>query len=374
MKKADGKSSPKAAEKATDCPLKSVRIQTPEAEKKADGPKEPKAVEIQPPTPQTPKRSWRKAEPRSERPQPELFGYAPFQAPPLAAYDPRVHAALNGSSTSFLFCVDRKIAATYSIPRPESTHPPAFVERPPSNAGLYRQHSFNSQFAAPVDRLDAESLYGARPDIFGATIERPGSRLSRASFAAGGLVQDVKFRRASAMSGFVCAEMPPVYGAHEAREAPRGKEIICGTCIFVMGIARMFLRSDYAKGQELFYGMSAVVAGLLGHLAARHRNHCLAVAAFVHSLINALLAFIPLVSALLPVLPLLQARSNGSFLSLGDPVEYLEADFVLAVFSIVQFGVALFVAIYGCRTAGAALHHFEELRFPREVGAEKGGF
>jgi hypothetical protein len=47
---------------------------------------------------------------------------------------------------------------------------------------------------------------------------------------------------------------------------------------------------------------------------------------------------------------------------LNESTEPLEADFVLAVFSIVEFGVALFVASYGCRSAGAAIGHIETLR------------
>lgn len=86
----------KAASKTADLSTKNVTIQTPETEKKADAPIAPKA-EIQPPTPQTPKTSWRKKEEqKAERKQPELFGYAPFQSSSFPTYDPRVHAAING--------------------------------------------------------------------------------------------------------------------------------------------------------------------------------------------------------------------------------------------------------------------------------------
>lgn len=78
----------------------------------------------------------------------------------------------------------------------------------------------------------------------------------------------------------------------------------------------MFMRAEYAKGQELFYGISVVTAGVFGYLAARHRNYCLAVTCFVHSLINALLAVIPFVTAVLPVIPLLGVK-NIAFVKVG---------------------------------------------------------
>lgn len=71
----------------------------------------------------------------------------------------------------------------------------------------------------------------------------------------------------------------------------------------------MFMKAEYAKGQELFYGMSVVTAGVFGYLASRHRNHCLAVTCFVHSLINAILAIVPIVTAILPIIPLLEVKN-----------------------------------------------------------------
>uniref|UniRef100_A0A914CRT3 Uncharacterized protein n=1 Tax=Acrobeloides nanus TaxID=290746 RepID=A0A914CRT3_9BILA len=140
-------------------------------------------------------------------------------------------------------------------------------------------------------------------------------------------------------------------------------QVLCGLCIFALGVSRLFLRAEYAKGQELFYGISVMCAGLLGVFAARHRSYCAAVSSFVHSTINAVLAAVPFLSGLLPILPFAyQKQPHVSFSSTDEP---LEVDFALALLSVGQFVLAVITSIIGCRSAGHTLHQIETLRIQK---------
>ncbi|KAI6185565.1 hypothetical protein M3Y98_00037700 [Aphelenchoides besseyi] len=340
MKKTEAKTNAtaKPADSSTKTPTKTVTIQSP-----TDESEQTPKTEV--PTPQTPKTSsWRKREQEKQKQE----RYSAFKAPPFPTYDPRAHSA---DRTSY-----------YG----------------------------NVPFVAHPDHLDVESIYGTQraPSQLGNFYgERPSSRLSHCGFN-GTMVDSSKFRPNSAMSG--CGAMsergfaistvkmsaPPTYG-QQVTEERIGKEIvnwtglslcsylqlICGVCIAMIGVARMFMHAEKAMGQELFYGISAIIAGLIGNLAARNSNYSLAVASYVHSLVNALLSVVPFVSAILPMIPLLGIKSGAAFLQLSDSTEPLEADFVLAIFSLVQFVVGLFISIHGCRTAGTAIAHVEQLRF-----------
>ncbi|KAI6199072.1 hypothetical protein M3Y96_00587700 [Aphelenchoides besseyi] len=393
MKKTEAKTNAtaKPADSSTKTPTKTVTIQSP-----TDESEQTPKTEV--PTPQTPKTSsWRKREQEKQKQerQPELYGYSAFKAPPFPTYDPRAHSA-----------------GAFMIPRPESAQPPTsfgidgLPHRPGTEMGMYRTSYYgNVPFVAHPDHLDVESIYGTQraPSQLGNFYgERPSSRLSHCGFN-GTMVDSSKFRPNSAMSG--CGAMsergfaistvkmsaPPTYG-QQVTEERIGKEIvnwtglslcsylqlICGVCIAMIGVARMFMHAEKAMGQELFYGISAIIAGLIGNLAARNSNYSLAVASYVHSLVNALLSVVPFVSAILPMIPLLGIKSGAAFLQLSDSTEPLEADFVLAIFSLVQFVVGLFISIHGCRTAGTAIAHVEQLRFRTTaclaVEGEKQGF
>uniref|UniRef100_A0A915DCE3 G-protein alpha subunit n=1 Tax=Ditylenchus dipsaci TaxID=166011 RepID=A0A915DCE3_9BILA len=146
-------------------------------------------------------------------------------------------------------------------------------------------------------------------------------------------------------------------------------QILFGSCIFALGVARMFLRADYAKGQELFYGISVVCAGLIGYFAVRHRSYCMAVSCFVLSIINAVLVFVPFLSGILPLIPLLTAASSGKpSISINGTNEPIEVDLALSILSLLQFAASLIVGVYGCRAVGSTIGHVEQLRFQQQTG------
>jgi hypothetical protein len=76
-------------------------------------------------------------------------------------------------------------------------------------------------------------------------------------------------------------------------------QIVFGTAIFCLGAVRLYWRADFAKGQELFYGISAICAGLVGFFASQNRSFSMFVAAFLLCCLNVVFIFVPFLSGAL---------------------------------------------------------------------------
>jgi len=120
-----------------------------------------------------------------------------------------------------------------------------------------------------------------------------------------------------------------------------------------------------------------VCAGLIGYFAVRQKSACLAVACFVLSMINAVLVFVPFLSGLLPLIPMMSSASKQPSISISGGNEPIEVDLALAILSMLQFATAIVVAVYGCRSAGATVQHVEAMRINgsghRAGGTPNGG-
>jgi hypothetical protein len=71
---------------------------------------------------------------------------------------------------------------------------------------------------------------------------------------------------------------------------------VFGAAIFCLGVVRLYWRADYAKGQEIFYGISAICNGLVGFFASQNRSFCMFVGAFLLCAMNTVFIFVPFLS------------------------------------------------------------------------------
>ncbi|CAD5223770.1 unnamed protein product [Bursaphelenchus okinawaensis] len=312
------------------------------------------------------KEQQEKAKKEQETKQKQLYGYVPFKAPPTPIYEVRPQAKAS-------------LVNSVSISRPGAAmgngNQPNVHFRPPSEMGTYRPASrFQSFTTLPrPDYLDVESLYGPPPPQpylhehnHSIDAARPGSKLSFA----------YEYKRpASAMSGIqiqppfiVTNSKYPVDECQiptkeivswDALRLSSCLQILFGMAIFAVGASRMLMRAEYAKGQELFYGISVMVAGIFGYFSSRSQSFTMVMWYFAHSLMNAIFAFVPLFSGMVP---LLQIYNNGGNRAVGTATEPIEVDFSLIILSGVEFAAALVVSLYGCRTLGRTIHAVVQIR------------
>ncbi|KAI1730195.1 hypothetical protein Ddc_02880 [Ditylenchus destructor] len=360
--------------------------------------------------------TWRKHEEQKQQ-NAGPFGYVPFknQTAPLPIYGIRGNTAVSGQSRApqMLNPADF-LHSTYAPPhalRPDSAMVPprdnnisqrgAGDSRPGSEMGMYLASKVPSRYQSYTtlprpEHVEIDDLHNfqasqqfAANDIYGMS---RGKSSNPAFYAEKqniyGIAKHPSHRPASAMSTSRPGMMPYIASGHYPLPHPaifdesgngRMKEIVdwgslnlssClqvlfGSCIFALGVARMFLRADYAKGQELFYGISVVCAGLVGYFSVRHRSYCMAVSCFVISIINAVLVFVPFLSGILPLIPLLSAAqsTNGKpRISINGTNEPIEVDLALAILSLLQFAACVVVGVYGCRAAGTTVNYVEQLR------------
>uniref|UniRef100_A0A183CBT2 Uncharacterized protein n=1 Tax=Globodera pallida TaxID=36090 RepID=A0A183CBT2_GLOPA len=147
--------------------------------------------------------------------------------------------------------------------------------------------------------------------------------------------------------------------------------IVFGSAIFCLSAVRLYWRADIVKGsQELFYGISAICAGILGVLASQHRSYCMLVAAFLHFATNVVF-FVPFISGILPLVPFITSTSasftgankQSPLLNLGGTVNNSKELPVLAgamvMLSLLQLAAAFSLLLYGCRTFGRTMRYIE---------------
>ncbi|KAL3115560.1 hypothetical protein niasHT_015898 [Heterodera trifolii] len=150
--------------------------------------------------------------------------------------------------------------------------------------------------------------------------------------------------------------------------------IVFGSAIFCLSAVRLYWRADIVKGsQELFYGTSAICAGIVGVLATQHRSYCMLVATFVHFSIN-IVFFVPFISGILPLIPFISSSAasfgitskQSPLLNLGGAMNNAKELPVLAgamvMLSLFQLAAAFSLLLYGCRTFGRTMRHVENIQ------------
>uniref|UniRef100_A0A915MBH4 Uncharacterized protein n=1 Tax=Meloidogyne javanica TaxID=6303 RepID=A0A915MBH4_MELJA len=145
--------------------------------------------------------------------------------------------------------------------------------------------------------------------------------------------------------------------------------IVFGSAIFCLGGVRLYWRADFAKGQELFYGISAICNGLVGFFASHNKSFSMFVATFLLCALNVVFIFVPFLSGILPLVPLL-STNNKSHISLTSTKEPVEVDIGLAVLALMQainffnfqLATAFSLLLYGCKAFGATMKRVEQLK------------
>jgi hypothetical protein len=137
-----------------------------------------------------------------------------------------------------------------------------------------------------------------------------------------------------------------------------GIYFVIGLGLLVVGTFRMFHKADYGKGLDVFCGIAAITAAILGYGGAKRRSYSMANAFFVLSLINVGLAIATLTSAIVPLLQLIEADSEQSF---GSGV-FLEAYTALAFISVLLLSVAIATSIFGFQSIGQVVEYVELYR------------
>ncbi|KAI1719012.1 hypothetical protein DdX_06129 [Ditylenchus destructor] len=311
--------------------------------------------------------TWRKHEEQKQQ-NAAPFGYVPFknQTAPLPIYGIRGNTAVSGQprAPQMLNPADF-LHSTYAPPhvlRPDSAMVPprdsnisqrgAGDSRPVSEMGMYLPSKVPSRYQSYTtlprpEHVEIDDLHNfqagqqfASNDIYGMT---RGKSSNPAFYAEKqniyGIAKLPSHRPASAMSTSRPGMMPYIANGHyplphlpifDENGNGRIKEIVdwgslnlssClqvlfGSCIFALGVARMFLRADYAKG-------------------------------------------------ILPLMPLLSAAqsTNGKpRISINGTNEPIEVDLALAILSLLQFAACVVVGVYGCRAAGTTVNYVEQLR------------
>uniref|UniRef100_A0A1I8B694 Uncharacterized protein n=1 Tax=Meloidogyne hapla TaxID=6305 RepID=A0A1I8B694_MELHA len=141
--------------------------------------------------------------------------------------------------------------------------------------------------------------------------------------------------------------------------------IVFGAAIFCLGGVRLYWRADFAKGQELFYGISAICNGLVGFFASHNKSFSMFVATFLLCALNVVFIFVPFLSGILPLVPLL-STNNKPHISLTSTKEPIEVDIGLAVLALMQasyfLATAFSLLLYGCKAFGASMKRVEQLK------------
>jgi len=150
-------------------------------------------------------------------------------------------------------------------------------------------------------------------------------------------------------------------------------QILFGTSLFALGLARLLLMSIWGLGIELVYGVYVIVTGILGLVGARRMHFCCLIAAFVMSALSCLLAIPPFVTGLLATVPdTFKSVNPALFRSSTEPYG---VDVIMSVICLLQLITAIVMATMGCKAAGRSLQSFSDERIrPQEIGASNANF
>ncbi|KAH7724966.1 Protein T19C4.1 [Aphelenchoides avenae] len=138
--------------------------------------------------------------------------------------------------------------------------------------------------------------------------------------------------------------------------------VAVGVALFAIGILRIFVHADYAKGTDVFYGVSVVTAGLVGFLGSRFRSYTMSIAAMVHAVVNTVFAFGPTAAASIQLMRLLDAANNPSAAFEGDSSALWEPYVAMALVSVLEFALALCTCVIGFKAAAALIQYVEVFR------------
>ncbi|VDK64914.1 unnamed protein product [Onchocerca ochengi] len=138
-------------------------------------------------------------------------------------------------------------------------------------------------------------------------------------------------------------------------------QVLCSLLIFGCGVLRIIWNSKWAVGIELVFAALAFTAGITGICASSRRSYSVATAAFILSILNSTLSFIPFILGALPAIANAFPTLNPEWLF--NEHESLAIDYLLSFACFAEMVITVITSIYGCKALGLTMRLVEKLRF-----------